>query len=156
MPPESQCSIIQLTNRWESISLNDAWRTICRVAASTGLIKSGGNFHSSGSRVATEISLHEPVRLLVYVSLTPCSVIASRRTARSATVFAIGPAESKFFETGTIPACGTSPIVGFIVYKAALPAGHTKDPSVSVPIDIGAYPAETATAEPEDDPEGLC
>ena len=47
-------------------------------------------------------------------------------------------------------------MVGLIVYKAALPAGQTSDPSVSVPIARGAYPADTPTAEPEDDPEGLC
>lgn len=66
-----------------------------------------------------------------------------------------GPAESKLCETGTIPACGTRLIVGLIVYSAALPAGHVKEPSVSVPSDIGAYPAETATAEPAEEPDGL-
>lgn len=39
------------------------------------------------------------------------------------------------------------------MYSAARPAGLTSDPSVSVPIEKGAYPAETPTAEPEDDPE---
>lgn len=56
---------------------------------------------------------------------------------------------------GTIPARGTRPIEGLMVYKAALPAGQTNDPSVSVPIENGAYPAETPTAEPEDEPEEL-
>lgn len=44
-------------------------------------------------------------------------------------------------------------MVGLIVYKAARPEGHTNDPSVSVPMEKGAYPAATETAEPEDDPE---
>ena len=47
-------------------------------------------------------------------------------------------------------------MVGSMVYEAALPAGHTKDPSVSVSIEIGAYPADTPTAEPEEHLEGLC
>jgi len=40
------------------------------------------------------------------------------------------------------------------VYKAARFAGITSDPTVSVPIAMGANPAETPTAEPEDEPEG--
>jgi hypothetical protein len=57
---------------------------------------------------------------------------------------------------GMIPSWETRPIVGLIVYRAALPAGQTSEASVSVPMARGAYPADTPTAEPEDDPEGLC
>lgn len=32
---------------------------------------------------------------------------------------------------------------------------HRIEPSVSVPIDIGTFPADTAIAEPDEDPEGL-
>lgn len=46
-------------------------------------------------------------------------------------------------------------MVGFIVYSAALPAGQISEPSVSAPIAAGAKPADTATAEPGDDPEVL-
>ncbi len=42
-----------------------------------------------------------------------------------------------------------------MVYNAARPPGTMREPSVSVPIDTGAKPAETATAEPEEDPEGF-
>lgn len=46
-------------------------------------------------------------------------------------------------------------MVGLMVYRAALPAGETREPSVSVPIESGAYPAETATADPVEDPDGF-
>lgn len=117
-------------------------------------MNSSGNFHVVGSRVATEISAQEPVMSKVKDSPKSLPEMVSRTTARSYTVFAIGPAESKCLDIGTIPSCGTKPIVGLIVYKAALPAGHIKDPSVSAPMDTGAYPADTPTAEPEEDPEG--
>jgi len=54
-----------------------------------------------------------------------------------------------------MPACGTSPMVGSIVWRAALLAGDTSEPSVAVPIDIGAYPTDTANAEPLEDPGGF-
>lgn len=103
-----------------------------------GLMKLSGNFQTSGSNVPTDMSLHDLVRLLVKDLFGPLSVMASKTMARSATVLVRGPAESKFCDTGTIPACDTRPIVGFMEYKAALPAGQIKDPSVSVPIDTGA------------------
>lgn len=43
-----------------------------------------------------------------------------------------------------------------MVYTEARPAGQISDPSVSVPTLSGAYPAATTTADPEEDPEGLC
>jgi hypothetical protein len=50
----------------------------------------------------------------------------------------------------------TSPIAGFIVYIGQLCRQGTLEIHLSqVPIEIGAYAAETATAEPEGDPEGL-
>jgi hypothetical protein len=41
-------------------------------------------------------------------------------------------------------------------YKAALVAGLITDPVVSVPMAFGAYPALTPTADPVDEPPGLC
>lgn len=70
-------------------------------------------------------------------------------------VLVIGPAESKLADMGTTPCWGMRPIVGLIVYNAARPAGQTSDPLVSVPMAIGAYPAETPTAEPDEDPDGF-
>lgn len=81
--------------------------------------------------------------------------ITSSKVARSYGVFAIGPAESMVWLIGMTPSWDTSPMVGLIVYRAALAAGDTRDPSVSVPIESGAYPAETATADPVDDPQGF-
>ena len=101
------------------------------------------------------MSDQDPVRFAVNDSEGPLEARTSRTVARSKTDLAMGPAESKWLDMGTIPSWGTRPIVGLMVYKAALPAGKTNDPSVSVPIENGAYPAETPTAEPEDDPEGL-
>lgn len=46
-------------------------------------------------------------------------------------------------------------MVGLMVYKAARFAGMTRLPQVSVPMEIGAKPAETATADPAEDPRGL-
>lgn len=67
----------------------------------------------------------------------------------------MGPGASNVCATGTTPEVDTSPVVGLMVYNAALPAGHTSDPSVSVPIESGAYPADTPTAGPPEEPDGL-
>lgn len=69
--------------------------------------------------------------------------------------FAIGPAESKSYEIGHIPSCGINPRVGFREYTSARVAGMSRDPFVSVPIATGAKPADTPTAEPEEDPPVL-
>jgi len=80
------------------------------------------------------------------------SARTSSSTARSSTDLVKGPAESQTSEIGTTPRPEINPIVGLIVYNAALPPGMIREPSVSVPMEIGANPALTATAEPEDDP----
>ena len=46
-------------------------------------------------------------------------------------------------------------MVGLMVKREARPAGQTSEQSVSVPTLSGAYPAATATAGPDDDPDGL-
>ena len=48
------------------------------------------------------------------------------------------------------------PTVGFRQYNAARPPGKTIEPSVSVPMETGASPAATETADPEEDPPGFC
>ena len=47
------------------------------------------------------------------------------------------------------------PMVGLIVYSAALDAGETRDAAVSVPIDTGTKPALTAIAGPDEEPLGF-
>jgi hypothetical protein len=42
-----------------------------------------------------------------------------------------------------------------MVYNAALSAGTMREPIVSDPIEMGAKPAETLIADPEDDPPGF-
>lgn len=67
----------------------------------------------------------------------------------------MGPAESNSKHIGQIPCCGMSPKVGFIANTSALVAGKRIEPFVSVPIDIGASPAATATQGPEEEPPVL-
>jgi len=43
-----------------------------------------------------------------------------------------------------------------MVYSAARLAGMIRLPDVSDPMDIGAKPALTATAEPDDEPPQFC
>lgn len=43
-----------------------------------------------------------------------------------------------------------------MVYKAARVAGEMSEPIESVPSEMGAYPAETPTAEPVEEPHGFC
>src|SRR5574342_77671 len=56
---------------------------------------------------------------------------------------------------GAIPARLTSPSVGLIPTTPFELAGQTIDPSVSVPTATGHRSAETATAEPELEPQGF-
>ena len=55
---------------------------------------------------------------------------------------------------GTIPKPETSPWVGLNPTTPLMDAGHTIEPSVSLPIATGTYPRATDTAEPELDPQG--
>lgn len=55
-----------------------------------------------------------------------------------------------------MPDMSTLPTVGLMVYKAARVAGEMSEPIESVPSAMGAYPAETPTAEPEEEPHGFC
>lgn len=57
--------------------------TICSEAMGTGLMKLSGKIHFAGSKVPTDMSLQELVRLVVKENAGSFSDIASRRTARS-------------------------------------------------------------------------
>lgn len=49
----------------------------------------------------------------------------------------------------------TLPTGGFMAYRDARDAGTTIEPSVSIPSDTMAKPAETPTDETEDEPPGV-
>jgi hypothetical protein len=68
----------------------------------------------------------------------------------------MAPRVSKAVEITKMPSMGVEPTVGFIAYRAARDAGVPREPSASVPIDMGLYPAETPTAEPVEEPPGAC
>src|SRR6188474_2471568 len=76
------------------------------------------------------------------------------RAAASATVRAIGPAVSWLCEIGMMPARLTRPTVGLIPTSPLVDAGHTMDPSVSVPIAAAHRLALAAAPEPELEPQG--
>ena len=54
------------------------------------------------------------------------------------------------------PSLETVPTDGFSPYKPARQAGSTMEPSVSDPTLIGAKPAATPAALPDEDPDGVC
>src|SRR5258708_28417553 len=91
----------------------------------------------------------------VFSSTASAEAIASRMMAASRTVRVIGPAVSCDFEIGIIPNLLTSPTVGFTPTTLQTDDGETMDPLVSVPIAATQRLAETATAEPELEPDGL-
>jgi hypothetical protein len=75
--------------------------------------------------------------------------------AASRTVRAIGPAVSWLCEIGIIPDLLTSPTVGLIPTNPFAEAGHTTEPSVSVPTATVHKFAAVAAPDPELDPQGL-
>src|ERR1019366_1087474 len=78
--------------------------------------------------------------------------------ATSLTVWPIGPGESCDLATGITPVRLTNPTVGFSATTPALPAGRIICPpsvEVSVTIASGERPADTATADPAEDPPGV-
>ncbi len=70
------------------------------------------------------------------------------------TVRHIGPAVSWLCAIGMMPSCDKRPTVGLSPTTRLLPAGHTMEPSVSVPTAAAQRFAAGATAEPELDPHG--
>ena len=83
------------------------------------------------------------------------SAITLRRLVKSSVHLAMGPMLSLSTEKGNPPSSDTVPGVVLSVYRAARIAGLVRDPLKSAPIEIGAKPALTATAEPLDDPDGF-
>src|SRR5438128_4029200 len=67
----------------------------------------------------------------------------------------MGPAVSWLGAMGTMPDRLTRPTVGLMPTRALLLDGETIDPSVSVPIAAAARLADTATADPELEPDGF-
>ena len=57
-------------------------------------------------------------------------------------------------QAGTMPRAETLPIVGFSPTILPKAAGTRPDPAVSVPSANGTIPADTAQAEPDDEPPG--
>jgi hypothetical protein len=99
--------------------------------------------------------------LHLFVPASKSSATTSNVAARSHTPFAMAPTESIDRATGTAPPmlnnpppASVRPTVGLIPYNAALFPGKTIEPSVSAARASGAKPAETATAEPVDEPPG--
>jgi len=78
-----------------------------------------------------------------------CSAYAASRTVR-----AIVPTESIRSDIGTTMSRDVIPTVGLIPTTPLLCAGHTTDPSVSVPNAANARPKSTATALPPELPQG--
>jgi len=70
-------------------------------------------------------------------------------------VRACGPTVSWLCAIGTTPARDVRPTVGFTPTTPLACAGQTMEPSVSVPSATAQRFAETATAEPELEPQGL-
>ena len=66
-----------------------------------------------------------------------------------------GPTLPLSTENGKPPSSDTVPGVVLTVYSAARMAGFVNDPLQSAPIETGAKPALTPTAEPVDDPDGF-
>lgn len=127
------------------------------MASGTGRCRSESKNHVSGERNPILKSLKSPAIIWEWNFLfsLPFGVVKiSKRFARSAGDFAIGPTVSNEWDRGIKPSCGTRFIVGRRVYNAARVLGVIKDPPVSVPIARGEYPALTPTAEPVDEPEG--
>jgi len=80
--------------------------------------------------------------------------MAFSRMAASATVRVIGPAVSCVAEIGIIPDRLTSPTVGLMPTMPQKEAGAITEPSVSVPTATAHKLADTATADPELEPQG--
>ena len=74
---------------------------------------------------------------------------------RSSVHLAIGPTMSLSTENGKPPSSDTVPGVVLSAYSAARMAGFVRDSLQSAPIETGAKPALTPTAEPVDDPDGF-
>src|SRR5438445_2586634 len=82
--------------------------------------------------------------------------IASRTSAQSSAVRAIGPSLSSVHESAIAPLRETSPYVGRSPVTPQYADGVPIEPDVSEPIANGTSPAPTAAPEPLDDPPDQC
>src|SRR5687768_17456998 len=80
--------------------------------------------------------------------------MAANSNAASFTVGVIGPAVSWLWAMGMMYLPESRPRVGFKPTTPFIAAGHTMEPSVSVPIATGARPAAAATPLPALEPQG--
>src|SRR4029077_14221187 len=76
-------------------------------------------------------------------------------TAASSTVRASGPTWSRLQLTGMTPSRLTRPYVGLRPTTPQKAAGMRIEPPVSVPMEPWQSPAETAAADPLDEPPGV-
>ena len=81
--------------------------------------------------------------------------MTTRRAAASSTVRAMGPAVSWLGAIGTIPSWLIKPWVGLIPTRLWRTEGLMIEPSVSVPIPMGAISKATAAAVPLLEPLGV-
>src|SRR5579863_724830 len=79
-------------------------------------------------------------------------VMAESSSAASATVRPIGPSTESGFQPLALFSLGTRPGVGRNPTMPQNAAGLRKDPPVSEPVQSGAMPVASATAEPPDEP----
>ena len=123
--------------------------------------KQGVAKHSVGVlRVARERRAQDPIRrpLSAPRGRGHKQILASARQPKSsiasATHRACGPAVSWLAAIGTIPDRLMLPTAGLKPTTPLTDDGLMIEPSVSVPTATGDNPAETATAEPEEEPDG--
>ena len=76
-------------------------------------------------------------------------------SAASRTFSVIGPGVSWLWLIGTTWVRLTRPTVGLKPTMPLIAAGQVIEPSVSVPIAAGTIPEATATALPDEEPQGL-
>ena len=92
-------------------------------------------------------------------SAAPGSVLGANRCLQRFTIsralFVKPPNASRSGLPGCVPDASISPGVAFKEKTAFRLAGCTRDPSVSDPNDMGAKPAATPTALPEEEPDGV-
>src|SRR5882672_1600201 len=93
---------------------------------------------------------------LVVRSAASAPAIASRTTAQSSAVRAIGPSLSSVHESAIAPLRETRPYVGRSPVTPQYADGVPIDPDVSEPMAKGTRPAPTAEPDPLDDPPDQC
>ena len=75
--------------------------------------------------------------------------------AQQCTLFAIGPRESRWVDSGKAPLAGIRRAVGLKPVSPHSAAGMRIEPPVSEPMPTSAMPSLTDTAAPDDEPPGI-